>query len=482
MFQTKLIRILRVLKYDEVKQLEQLVNTALFNDGSRPHKTRALFNVLVKFHPEFDSKSIEKSKVFYKIFPGEEFNSSKLDKVTTELVSVVRKFIFLHCSYTNSGHDFWLSQVRFFRERKLDSEFRYVVEQSEKMQSETEFRDNEYFLRQFAIESEKFKHFVTLGDKKADINLAVTIKQLDLYYVITKLEYNSYLLVQSKLRYLGSLQSLEMLEEVLRIAKNNFMDVPMIAAYYCAYELWFRRGQNLDEYYQRLKIVLKENGGALTPGAFKTIHNCMRSYQTFKYNQGDTNSLKELFELFKSHISQGTCYQFENNILAETTQNAITVALKLGETDWALNFLEEHRHRIVGADDPEAIYEFNLANCHFHKGEYAVVEHCLANYNYKEMFYKLAARRMEIKLYYETSSPLLDARLAAFKIFVHEQKTILPPDKIAPNNHFADLMRQIIAPKTLGNTTRVKKLMAKLVEQKAVAEREWLQQKLEELL
>ena len=109
-------------------------------------------------------------------------------------------------------------------------------------------------------------------------------------------------------------------------------------------------------------------------------------------------------------------------------------------------------------------------------------ERLLGQYNFREMFYKLAARRLELKLYFETASPLLDARLDAFKIFVHEQKSILPPDKIAPNNHFADLLRQIVAPKTLGNITRIRKIQENLTVKKAVAEREWLAEKLEALL
>ncbi len=38
-------------------------------------------------------------------------------------------------------------------------------------------------------------------------------------------------------------------------------------------------------------------------------------------------------------------------IIASTLQSAITVALKLGKVEWASNFLEVHRHRLVGADD-----------------------------------------------------------------------------------------------------------------------------------
>lgn len=160
----------------------------------------------------------------------------------------------------------------------------------------------------------------------------------------------------------------------------------------------------------------------------------------------------------------------------------MNVALKLGDHAWATEFLNEHRHRIEGADDAEAFYLFNLANCHFHKGDFEAAENCLAAFQFRDMFYKTAARRLELKLFYETDSPLLFSRLDAFKTFIHELKQTLPPDKIAPNNNFADLMRQILSPKTFRNAPRIEMLIEKLKAQKAMAEREWLMEKLKELL
>lgn len=228
--------------------------------------------------------------------------------------------------------------------------------------------------------------------------------------------------------------------------------------------------------------VLKLNAGDFPHSSLIVFHNCLRNYIVGRYNKGDNTALSELLNLIKDHAEQSTIYQEGGNIPASTLQSAITVALKLGDYEWAISFLEQHRYRIVGADDTEAIYQFNLANCLFHKGGYYEAERLLANYNFRELFYKLAARRLEIKLYYETKSPLLDARLDAFKILIHEHKSILTADKIDPNNHFIDLLRQILAPKTLGNQERIKGLIEKLENKKAVAEREWLKEKLEAML
>lgn len=479
MVQSRLVRILRAFTKEEIFQLLQFIQSPLFNDGSRPQKTEALLAYLVRYYPDFEASDIAKEKTFNSVFPGQDYQGNKLDKVASELLKVVRKYI----AGTPSDlpdTQYWMMQVRFFRRRGLVSEFQYATEQVEKLQQNSPIEEDEYFLTKFVLETEKFKNQINVNDKKTDINIPDAIQSLDIYYIISKLEYCSYLMTKSISTYLNSPQSFLLLDEVLESAKKNYLHVPIVAVYYYAYSLLLKREQPGD--YNQLKAVLETNSERYSLGTLKAVHSFMRNYMADNYNQGDPTYLPELFALFKDHAEQGTLLQDSGTILASTLQNAITVALKLGEVEWALQFLEAHRHLLIGADDPEVIYQFNLANCHFHRGDYAVVEHCLANYTYREQFYKLAARRMEIKLYYETNSPLLDSRLGAFKIFVHELKSILPPDQIAPNNYFADLMRQIIAPKTLGNPARVEKLLEKLVLQKAVAEREWLQRKLHELM
>jgi hypothetical protein len=473
MYQTRLIRVLKALTKDELSQFAQFIQSSLFNDGSRPQKTQALLEQLAKYHPDFEASKIAKEKIFSAVFSGEDFSLQKLDKVSSELMKLVRKFIAISASNATSDAQYWMAQVRFFRQRGLLGEFKYAAAQFEKLQHESVVREEEFFHLQFAFEAENFKHQINVNDKKTDINIPGVINNLDIYYIISKLEYCLYLQTKSKSTHLDSPQALILLDEVLEAARKHYLDIPVVAAYYYSFSLLMNR--NLPEDYERLKAVLHSNAGCFLPGTLKAVHSYMRNYTANKYNQGDQTCLPELFTLFRGHAEQGTLLQDSGTILASTLQNAITVALKLGEVEWALRFLEEHRNRLVGADDPEAIYQF-------HRGDFAVVEHCLANYHYRELFYKLAARRMEIKLYYETNSPLLDPRLSAFKIFVHELKPILPSDKIAPNNHFADLMRQIIAPKTMYNTARVEKLLEKLESQQATAEREWLREKLEKML
>lgn len=460
------------------------IQSSLFNDGRRPQKSQALLEHLSEYHPHFEDEGLKKETLFLEIFPEETYSESKLDKVATELVKVIRKFIAVFCSDALADYQYWLSQAQFFRLRRLNTEFQYAIDRIEKLQQKMPFRGEDYFYRQFNLEHERMIDLVDSNDRKKDINATSTIKNLDIFYIITKMVHCSYLLIQGNHKQQDNSRNhaFALIDKVLETAKDNYLDIPVVAAYYYSYALLLHRWEENEDNYYQLKAVLQNYGEEFSHSSLIVFHNCLRNYIVGRYNKGDNTVLPELLDLIKNHAAQATIYQEGGDIPASTLQSAITVALKLGDYKWAIDFLTQHRYRIVGADDPEAIYQFNLANCLFHKGDFIEAERLLANYNFREMFYKLAARRLEIKLYYEARSPLLDARLDAFKILVHEMKSILTVDKIAPNNHFIDLLRQILAPKTLRNRERIQKLLDKLENQKAVAEREWLKKKLEEMM
>lgn len=425
---------------------------------------------------------MEKAFVFKSLFPDETYNESKLDKVASEALKVVRRFITVCCTEEHSiAYRHWITQAQFFRQRGLDTEYRAAMEQLEKQQDEMQYREQEYFFRRFNLEAERVRYLSRHNNRKSDFNIPETIQNLDIIYIITKMEYCSSLLRRSNQTNLHSPQSFTLLNEVLDLAKNQYLHVPVVAAYYYVFRMLLRREEQEGEAYQHLKQVLDTSASHFSPRTLRDFQAYMRNHMTDRYNRGDSSCLAELHDLFKAHAAMGTLVQEDGHILASTLQTTVNVALKLGEHAWATQFLEEHRHIILGADDSETIYLFNLANCHFHQREFDMAEKCLAAFQFKDLLYKTAARRLELKLMYETDSPLLFARLDAFKTFVHELKQVLQPATISLNNHFTDLLRQILSPKTFRNAPRINMLIEKLKAQKAVAEREWLMGKLTEL-
>ena len=135
----------------------------------------------------------------------------------------------------------------------------------------------------------------------------------------------------------------------------------------------------------------------------------------------------------------------------------------------------------MDTDRPEEIYANNLARYYFELKKFDQALDCLAQ-NYDDTYYKIAAKLIEIKIYYEQENDLLEYKMQAFKVYLHRISTSLLPEVHKKGfKNFIDLLKQICHPSTLNNLARITKLQQKLKDRKVIAERDWLQQKLEEM-
>jgi len=71
----------------------------------------------------------------------------------------------------------------------------------------------------------------------------------------------------------------------------------------------------------------------------------------------------------------------------------------------------------------------------------------------------------------------------AFKLYIYRlsSKSILPHKRKSYNN-FINFFRQLRNPKTFSNLNRIEKLKAKIQSTKYLSDKEWLLQKLDELI
>ena len=65
---SKLVEMLGMFSKGEMKSFEKFVVSPYFTAG---RSVEGLFNILKKYHPEFDSVNIEREKIFKKLFPRE---------------------------------------------------------------------------------------------------------------------------------------------------------------------------------------------------------------------------------------------------------------------------------------------------------------------------------------------------------------------------------------------------------------------------
>ncbi|MEZ4892640.1 MAG: hypothetical protein R2778_06445 [Saprospiraceae bacterium] len=85
----------------------------------------------------------------------------------------------------------------------------------------------------------------------------------------------------------------------------------------------------------------------------------------------DINNI--LFELYKDNLSRGILH-YEGKLHPSRYLSISECAVATGNLDWAIEFVEQHKHEIIGDNETQDVYRLNLAYLLFSKGKY---EECL---------------------------------------------------------------------------------------------------------
>ena len=482
MHSSKLIEIIKVLNHEELTQLDLFLHSPFFVDDKDGKYIRPLFRLIYSFYPDFNNNELTKEKTYSSLFPDEAYVKGKLEKIMTLLLQSIQRFVVqYYAKKQNSKTQDTLILARFYRQKKLDRFFRRTLDQMLKQQDNTRKRDKDFFFNQYLIEKEKAEYEAFYNTRQKDLNLPSTLRNLDIFYIIAKQEYSSWLLSQDKHHMPLNLQEelTDLGNLTLLLKEKNHLDVPLIKVYDQALKLL--QNTQGQQAFKELTLLVEKHKDEIPLEQLKAMQALCRNYSVRFYNEGNREYLKVSFDLYKKHLEEGFLH-YNEGLLPSTIKNIVVLGLKLKEIDWVYGFLEKYKNRVVGTKHKKEVYHFNLASYYFALKAYDDALRYLSE-TYEDWYYHIAARRLEIKIYYEMRSVLLDHKLEAFKIYIFRiAKSKLTKLQKLGNNNFADVVRQINAPKTEGNPDRIHRLINRVRTKKVVADEEWILEKLEELL
>jgi hypothetical protein len=117
MKKSKVIDVLKTFLPDELKRFKEFVYSSFHNRNKNVIK---LFDLLKKYHPEFESEKLEKEKIYKKFFPEKQYNDVVIRILISDLLKLSEEFL----SYINFQKK-PLEEIKYLlnelKERKLDS-------------------------------------------------------------------------------------------------------------------------------------------------------------------------------------------------------------------------------------------------------------------------------------------------------------------------------------------------------------------------
>jgi hypothetical protein len=409
-------------------------------------------HLLERYHPDFTDSKLSKEKLFKKLFPQQNFSDNKLNKLFSEIIRLYEDFVVL--------------QLHAPCEAKRGLQL------------------SEYYLQR-----SMYKYFVSNQKSLLQLISAYpegTQKNLLMYeYEVLQLHYNSKN-DERRLSFQTAYDALNefTLTEKLRWQNLSSISLPQPLNEHEVTNLFYLAHQQLskllesgaEEDFEQMFAWAKQHLAGFEKEQSREILGVLKDFCIRKVGKAEKRYYQELIDIYDCYIQLGIIAESDGYIKTASYKNYITCCLKIDKIEQAESFLEGFKSQV----DPEFIddvYLFNKANILFEKGMMDAVQSLLHTASFKDLFYKISAKRLLIKTYFEWSlkdssyTDITEHAISAFKKFIYTNSD-LPGTYSLANKNFIKLILPLERGRLVSE--RAGQLKAEIAAETQVAERDWL--------
>lgn len=471
MKESKLFYAISHLTSIERNRFKKYLQSPYFNSDNN---ITMLYQLILKNELKINKDSFSKEKLWTAFRKDSPFNNSRFRKYSSDLLKHLEGFLYQEYTRQNKGHEYPFV-LDALNERKMDKLYNSVLRSGRDAIKKNENRDSRYFQQVYAIEKRYYeisKENVSRGSAADATDIA---SALDYFYIIEKLKIHVSQLSDGF--FFPKEYSLLLLDEIMdTVEKENLLNVAPIEIFYRLVKSY----QNLEDKdnFLKLRKVTNANKNFFEPDDLVEIYSGISNYLIRKINKGDREALKDMKNLV-DEIVENEVFNAQGELTPWSFKNAVIAGLRLGEYDWVLKFINENNHRLP-ADYKNNALSFNYAQVYFYMKEYDKVIKHLQVVEYEDPTYALNSRALLAAVYYEVGEidPLFST-IGSFKTYLHRQHSL--------NKNIVSAYLELCT--LIGRLTRLRysddsginNLEKYLEENKGIASRQWLMQKLTEI-
>ena len=483
MLGSQLVDLLQHFAQEELHELKLFVASPYFNRGAFAKETLLLLTFVEKTYLDLSEDNLNRTAAYRAVFPEGPFVEGKLDKVMSELHLMAKEIVAVH-RYMQKDHEFhrMLDQLAFYRTRGLANRFENLKQKLLKQQEVAPYQNEAFFRRAFLLDHEIHNNENLHNQKRGDLHIPRTLQSLDVYYFFLKTELLNCYLLQQKFTQLDiSLDMLRTIEESelpLRYAETY----PVLFISHKIFRLFEQEHVSVEEF-EAVRGLLMLHEVHIEPTLLRFYLTYLRNLCVRLCNNGQLELLPTLFNLQKDHLARGYLYYdyYDNKIPPSAFLSICNTAFKLKEYEWAKEFIAAHQNRIVGDNESRDYYRLLHANYLFVTSQYEEALHALPGV-FQELDYHLYARNLELKIYYELDSELLPYKMDAFKMYLSRaSQKVLTASKKERVGNFVNLLFQLFSV-ARGDKVRAERIIERIHQKQALAERDWLLEKAKQLI
>lgn len=471
MHNNKLITILKHFSKTDLNQFYKYIISPYFNKSKQLIQ---FYEIILKGINSPKVALLEKQNVWNKLFKDQKYNDVRFRKLSSDLLKLIEGFLAQQI-YDSNNLQKAANLIESVGIKGIEKFYSSVIRIANNESEKYPFEDADFYLKQYQIQKNYYEIIQHEFQHSKRQNLEEIDKNLDNFYLAEKLRYLCAALSQKQRgshEYLLSHEN----EIVDLIKKRNKTLTPAEAIYQQIY-LTYIEGEN-EKHFYKLRDLLKIHGLKFHSIEGKTLYDSAINYCVKKLNQGKTEFLEQLFEMYEDYLKKELIY-IDGELDPFHFKNIVIAGLRLGKFNWIEEFINESREKIPESSRENA-YTFNLARLFWYKKEHDKVISLLQEVEYEDIVYNLSAKAMLLTTYYETgeTEPLYSL-FESFRAYLSRRKDIPERWKKGYMNliKFTKKLTRIIK----GDDKAINRIKIEIKESNNIADVKWLNEKIAEL-
>lgn len=473
-----LIELLGKFNPKEIKEFGEFVHSPFFNKNEGVIK---LYNYIRTQYPDFPEKKVEKKYVYAKIFPNVEYNDGFMRTLMFNLCALAENFL----SYLRYKNSYFFDKNLLLHElndRELNRLFERNIKSISKQLSDKEIKDADYFYNKYYIDYEYFHYLARTNLDKIE----KIVKKSDAENMFDNLTYFYLIHVMNHYTYFLNVMELYrfnfdtgMFDELIKILKPEvYEEIPSVGICYNVLMLFIKEDD--VSYFYKTKELLSKHGDELNRHQVHNAYMNLKNYCKRRIQKGDNSFIEQLFGIYKIEIT-AKIYPMQNEMSFRYYTDVVETALKLKEYKWTEEFIEKYKNELSPGSQ-ENTYQYSHALYEFAMKNFEKSLELLSKVTYNDVYHKMKYRSMLLMIYYELDyGDLLLSHLDAFNHFLINDALISDERKIYYSN-FIKYVRNLSGLRDKDDEHGKDCLKIKITDETKVYNKEWLLEKLNEII
>jgi len=458
----------------EFKGFLRFLQSPVFNTNTR---VIALYKLLKKYYPAFDSPKLAREKVHAKLYPNKKYNYQQFANLITDLTRLTEEY-FMHLAYKADTFQRRKFLAQSYKERDMYDLFEKESNDLLVIADVQERAIN--FQRSYEVLHDFYFHPNTDKREKKILALKLMVEHLDNYYLHKKL----LLAVEMKSRekIFNESYDIALLDEVKALA-NTKRENPSVYFYYLLLKML---ESNDEKDFFELRNYFFEHSDQIAQALKISIFRALNNFCLAAIRNGQSNFAFEHLDLYEFGFKKELIV-VDGKVSTFSFLNAVTSGIICNKTDWVRTFIEEYQQYILPKNQKVMMIMAN-AYLAFHEQQYNKVTNLLIGFKSTNPILNIEARTLTTRAYYEvlikddSYYELFLASLDSFNKFLYRTKGP-NQNKIKSHQNFIHFLRQLgkihIENKVSENT--LNQLLSEITSTQPITSYNWFINKIEKL-